>query len=532
MRRLGVNPTSAFHGFGGRVRRRSSALRKPMVNHDNYYPREWFSQTENGNMTIYSGTSEWIKSLPAKQIGVASTVDERRERFWKMEGAMRETRRRKQEKTGYHFLPYLDWPVEKGCKPFLSNKQAQFLYTVIHQGHVDALCEHIQGTQFEAVPLEDLIKETAFDAANALIHYRASMHWNMLFFWKSIVPYGSVDVPLDLRRAIHADFCKAGPREEQRSLDSLENLRKEFIEEGMQHPGNGFLWLLWDKVQHQMAIKVTSGHQCPISLGWTPLLGCSLWEHASLFDYKDDRLTYLQRFWLCIDWSWVAHCLKLSRGEGVEMLSIDFTGRDSPFDVHLFPSSPTLQDRQKQIQAARGFGVGDPLEGIRKQWESWRANAIENSPGLMGPSMHMASHEDQEADVKWNTAHYQHIVGTHSTQTIAPPPVQWLGWVQTERWFEQLQAWENVHKAAVHPPLSGIPIPEEGEQHTPILALMNEEVEEPPEYQEGDPKPWVDMREQWFHPHVHEPEHDFWRKRVKTGFEASSIYFGGTLKTK
>ena len=261
------------------VRRISRAVRQTTVP-DHYYPREWFGQQENVVMGMSKTTSEWVESLEDKKVGAEQNRSpaKNREIYWKMEKSMSESCKQ-QQSSGMFFMPYLDWSIEDGCKPLLKKEHAHHLYTVIHQKHVDELVRHTTGTTLEAAPLDTLISATSFDATKALVHHHACMHWNMLFYWKSIVPFGAIDIPVNLRRVLWRDF-EGGP----------EGLEREFQEAAMNFVGNGFVWLIYNPVVQKLEIRTTHGSQCPSVLSVYPLLCCNIHDSCISPGYGLDKV--------------------------------------------------------------------------------------------------------------------------------------------------------------------------------------------------------------------------------------------------
>ena len=170
----------------------SRAARDAETPSETYYPREWFSQKETTELSLFENVKEWRGEKGKHAPGMRTTDAARHALYWRMEQMMRQQEKHRNEEVGMFFLPYLDWGVRDGCKPFLSPTHAHRLYTDLHRFHVDELTRLTSGTNAEAAPLDVLVDATSFDATQYLVNFHASMHWNMLFCWKSIVPYGSV----------------------------------------------------------------------------------------------------------------------------------------------------------------------------------------------------------------------------------------------------------------------------------------------------------------------------------------------------
>jgi len=51
-------------------------------------------------------------------------------------------------------------------------------------------------------------------------------------------------------------------------------------------------------------LEIVSTHDAanPISQNKVPLLTCDVWEHAYYIDYRNNRVAYLNKFWLLVNW--------------------------------------------------------------------------------------------------------------------------------------------------------------------------------------------------------------------------------------
>eukprot|EP01060_Flectonema_neradi_P008205 TRINITY_DN15867_c0_g1_i1.p1 TRINITY_DN15867_c0_g1~~TRINITY_DN15867_c0_g1_i1.p1 ORF type:complete len:525 (+),score=70.11 TRINITY_DN15867_c0_g1_i1:64-1575(+) len=493
------------------VRRMSRAVRQKTVP-DKYYPREWFSQQENVVLGMSKTTSEWADSLEDKKPGSEKHMSPSKSRdiFWKLEKSMSEACKH-QESAGMYHMPYLDWPLEQGCKPFLKKEHAHHIYTQIHQHHVDSLVNHTIGSTLEAAPLEALIDATAFDATRALIHHHACMHWNMLFFWKSIVPFGSVDIPVNLRRVIWRDF-EDGPK----------GLEKEFLDAAINCVSNGFVWLIYNPVVQKIEVRTTHGSQSLSVLGVYPLIGCNIHDNCISPGYGLDKAEYLRRFWLCVDWEWAAQCYDIIKENTIE-LAVD-TLQESENDVHLFPVMVTQTLEEEQLQRLQGIRRGSsPIAHITAAWESWKVIRNNEKPLMMTPNTEEATFDEQAAEFYWKNAFNYHFLSAQAYFN-QPYPVFLPSWTRSERWFSQMDAKYELRSTACFPPTAGIPIPEE--DNSDVIEFEAEESDMPLYDEEEASQPWKEMREKWFHVNVHEKEWDFWKRRSPRHSRDDAFFYG------
>lgn len=71
----------------------------------------------------------------------------------------------------------------------------------------------------------------------------------------------------------HACACTHAPQVKEHIVNSF---------------GSGWVWLAADP-EGKLKVIVTSGADTPMLAGHIPLLGASVWEHAYLLDYREDK---------------------------------------------------------------------------------------------------------------------------------------------------------------------------------------------------------------------------------------------------
>ena len=170
-------------------------------------------------------------------------------------------------------LPY----AANALEPFIGRETVAIHHEKHHAGYVKKLKELIAGKAEENESLEQIIVR-----AEGAIFENAAQIWNHDFYWRSMREGGGGAPSGDLHEAIVGRF---------RTLDRL---RAQFIDTGVDHFGSGWLWLVW---RHRtLRIMTTSDADLPLRYGMTPLLCADLWEHAYYLDYRNDRKSYLEAF--------------------------------------------------------------------------------------------------------------------------------------------------------------------------------------------------------------------------------------------
>lgn len=83
-------------------------------------------------------------------------------------------------------LPY----DESALSPYISAQTLSFHYGKHHKGYVDNLNKLIPGTEYDNLPLEDLIKAVHGQPDKAGFFNNAAQIWNHDFYWNSLKPGG------------------------------------------------------------------------------------------------------------------------------------------------------------------------------------------------------------------------------------------------------------------------------------------------------------------------------------------------------
>lgn len=150
-------------------------------------------------------------------------------------------------------------------------------------------------------PLEAVVKAAAADkGGKQKLFNNAGQAWNHGFYWQSMTPVRRDPVEA-LSDAIADAFA------------DLDGLKAAFVAEGADHFASGWAWLVW----RDRGLAVISTHDADTALtrdGLTPLLVCDVWEHAYYLDYKQDRKSYLERWFDTVaNWSFAASQLQAAQ---------------------------------------------------------------------------------------------------------------------------------------------------------------------------------------------------------------------------
>lgn len=181
-------------------------------------------------------------------------------------------------------LPY----SMEALEPHIGRLTMEFHYGKHHRAYVDNLNRLIQGTKFENMCLEDIIKDS-----DGSIFNNAAQVWNHDFYWNCLnpenekMPIGSLHIALE------------------KKYGGIEEFKKQFNLAAMELFGSGWVWLIKNK-EGKLEIVKTSNAGNPICEEKHPLLVCDVWEHAYYLDKQNKRADYLEDFWKLVDWQKVS----------------------------------------------------------------------------------------------------------------------------------------------------------------------------------------------------------------------------------
>lgn len=199
-------------------------------------------------------------------------------------------------------LPPLPYDYD-ALEPMMSAETLQFHHDKHHKAYVEKTNALAQTAGLDGRSLEDVVREAKKRGEKKLFN-NAAQAWNHAFFWECMTPDPAARPSGALAQAI------------DRAFGGLDAFQKTFAEEGTEHFGSGWVWL----VTGAEGLKTITTHDADDVLvreGVFPLLVCDLWEHAYYLDYQNERPVYLKR-WLSevANWAFVERQLAASDGQG------------------------------------------------------------------------------------------------------------------------------------------------------------------------------------------------------------------------
>lgn len=175
-------------------------------------------------------------------------------------------------------LPPLPYSTD-ALADIVSEETLIFHYGKHHKTYVEKLNKEIEGSEFEALALDEVIRRTANQDRYTALFNNAAQAWNHTFFWHSLRPQGGGDIPPELESRIAESF------------ESVEKFKQNLSAAATGHFGSGWAWL----VQDDEVLRVITTHDGnnPLTQGLTPLLAIDVWEHAYYLDFQNRRVDYV-----------------------------------------------------------------------------------------------------------------------------------------------------------------------------------------------------------------------------------------------
>ena len=195
-------------------------------------------------------------------------------------------------------LPY---PID-ALEPVISARTLTFHHGKHLQGYVDNLNKLVAGTEFETMPLEEIVQKATggmFNNAGQILNH------NLYFTQFRPAVERSVPEPVEgPTGALQAQIV--------RQWGSLAAFQTAFVTAGATLFGSGWVWLS-AAPDGTLVITQEPGASNPIcrpvpepvegpDARLRPLLTFDVWEHAYYLDYQNRRPAHLEALWGIVDW--------------------------------------------------------------------------------------------------------------------------------------------------------------------------------------------------------------------------------------
>lgn len=187
---------------------------------------------------------------------------------------------------GAYTLPPLPYP-KNALDGYLSAEILEIHHGKHHAAYVKGLNEAVTGLE-EARAKGDFKHVKALERSLA---FNGSGHVLHSLYWNSMSPNGGGEPQGELKKLIERDF------------GSVDAFRKHFAAATKAAEASSWGALAWEPLGQRLVVLAFEDHQNMSFQGATPLIVCDVWEHAYYLRYRNDRGTYVDRFFDVANWN-------------------------------------------------------------------------------------------------------------------------------------------------------------------------------------------------------------------------------------
>ncbi|HWV39184.1 MAG TPA: superoxide dismutase [Vulgatibacter sp.] len=196
-----------------------------------------------------------------------------------------------------YVLPPLPYP-KNALDGYLSAEILEIHHDKHHAGYVKGLNAALAG-------LDEARKKGDFAQVKALqrsLAFNGSGHVLHSLYWNSMSPNGGGEPKGALKAAIVASF------------GSVDAFRKQFAAATKVAEASAWGVLAYEPLGDRLLVVTPEDHQNMGFQGMQPLLCCDVWEHAYYLRYKNDRASYVDKFFDVINWDYAERRFQEIRG--------------------------------------------------------------------------------------------------------------------------------------------------------------------------------------------------------------------------
>lgn len=177
-------------------------------------------------------------------------------------------------------IPFPPLPFSQDAlEPAMSAETLEYHHGQHHKTYVETLNALIVGTDYESMPLRQIVEKSGRSRKDAKVFSNAGQAWNHAFFWDSLSP-DSGQPGAETAAAITAAFGG-----HDKFLDT-------FKEAAMGVVGSGWVWLC--RKNGKLAIVSTPNAEPGFLKHGEPVFVADVWEHAYYLDHRNAREAYVE----------------------------------------------------------------------------------------------------------------------------------------------------------------------------------------------------------------------------------------------
>jgi Fe-Mn family superoxide dismutase len=170
--------------------------------------------------------------------------------------------------------------------PMMSQETLSFHYGKHFRTYVDNLNQLVDGSHYEGMPLEDIVRK----APEGALANNAGQVLNHKLFFEQFLPTHHAKQPT-------GEFLFLI----EQSFESLEKMIEQLDKAAATFFGSGWTFLAMNEEGELKILSLPNGDN-PLRYNLKPLLAIDVWEHAYYLDYQNRRKDYLKNFWLLVNW--------------------------------------------------------------------------------------------------------------------------------------------------------------------------------------------------------------------------------------
>jgi Fe-Mn family superoxide dismutase len=184
-------------------------------------------------------------------------------------------------------LPDLPYKYN-ALEPTISEEIMKLHHDKHHKGYVDGAnaaldkLEKGRAAGLQGVDVKAILRDLSFNASGHVLH---------AIFWPNMSPSGGGKPGGKLADQISQDF------------GSFDSFKLQFSNAAKAVEGSGWGILAYDSLSDQLLTLQAEKHQNLTAQGTVPLLVLDVWEHAYYLQYKNDRGSYVDKWWNVVNWS-------------------------------------------------------------------------------------------------------------------------------------------------------------------------------------------------------------------------------------
>ncbi|MCX7707687.1 MAG: superoxide dismutase [Anaerolineae bacterium] len=200
-----------------------------------------------------------------------------------------------------HQLPSLPYAYD-ALEPYIDTMTMQIHHTKHHAAYLANLNKAIEGTEFENMPVEELLAriDSVPENIRTTVRNHGGGYVNHNLFWTIMAPNAGGTPTGELAAAIEKTF------------GSFDAFKEKFTAAAANRFGSGWAWLVV-KPDGSLDVYSTANQDSPLMSGDTPILGLDVWEHAYYLKYQNRRPEYINNFYNIINWDQVAAYYQAAR---------------------------------------------------------------------------------------------------------------------------------------------------------------------------------------------------------------------------